>query len=146
MHTHTKKKKKKNWRPTNTVRKEADEDAERATRWAWSALAFYGYLFTKSYDNVTFQNFLFSRHSRSTSHTCKVVQVFFQVDVRFLSPETRDSNALKAVRSRWWCFPPKHNRPLSFISLSHSDNQSESATKFYNSFKADVGGNVLTLT
>ena len=38
------------------------------------------------------------------------------------------------------------NRPLSFISLSHSDNQSESATKFYNSFKADVGGNVLTLT
>ena len=37
-------------------------------------------------------------------------------------------------------------RPLSFISLSHSDNQSESATKFYNSFKADVGGYVLTLT
>ena len=39
-----------------------------------------------------------------------------------------------------------HNRPLLFISLSHSDNQSESATKFYNSFKADVEGNVLTLT
>ena len=38
------------------------------------------------------------------------------------------------------------NRPLSFISLSHSDNQSESVTKFYNSFKADLGGNVLTLT
>ena len=38
---------------------------------------------------------------------------------------------------------PNNNRPLSFISLSHSDNQSESATKFYNSFKADVGGNVL---
>ena len=38
------------------------------------------------------------------------------------------------------------DRPLSFISLSHSDNQSESVTKFYNSFKADVGGNVLTLT
>ena len=36
------------------------------------------------------------------------------------------------------------DRPLSFISLSH--NQSESATKFYNSFKTDVGGNVLTLT
>ena len=33
-----------------------------------------------------------------------------------------------------------NNRPLSFISLSHSDNQSESTTKFYNSFKADVGG------
>ena len=31
-------------------------------------------------------------------------------------------------------------RPLSFVSLSHSDNQSESATKFYNSFKADLGG------
>ena len=31
-------------------------------------------------------------------------------------------------------------RPLSFVSLSHSDNQSESATKFYKSFKADVGG------
>ena len=31
-------------------------------------------------------------------------------------------------------------RPLSFISLSHSDNQSESATKVYNSFKADVRG------
>ena len=29
-------------------------------------------------------------------------------------------------------------RPLSFISLSHSNNQSESATKFYNSFKPDV--------
>ena len=39
-----------------------------------------------------------------------------------------------------------YNRPLSFISLLHSDNPSESATKFYNSFKADVGGNVLTLT
>ena len=32
------------------------------------------------------------------------------------------------------------NRRLSFISLSHSDNKSESATKFYNSHKADVGG------
>ena len=31
-----------------------------------------------------------------------------------------------------------------FISLSHSDNQSESSTKLYNS-KADVWGNVLTL-
>ena len=41
---------------------------------------------------------------------------------------------------------PTSNRPLSFISLSHSDNQSESATKIYNSFKADVGGDVLTLT
>ena len=39
-----------------------------------------------------------------------------------------------------------NNRPLLFISLSHSDNQSESATKFYNSFKADVEGNMLTLT
>ena len=29
-------------------------------------------------------------------------------------------------------------RPTSFISLSHSDNQSESTTKFYNSSKADV--------
>ena len=38
------------------------------------------------------------------------------------------------------------NRPLSFISLSHSNNQSELATKFYNSFKADGGGIVLTLT
>ena len=38
------------------------------------------------------------------------------------------------------------NRPLSFISLSHSDNQSESAAKFYSSFEADVGGNVMTLT
>ena len=33
-----------------------------------------------------------------------------------------------------------YNGPLSFISLSHSDNQSESATKFYNSLKVDVGG------
>ena len=35
-----------------------------------------------------------------------------------------------------------------FISLLHNDNQSESATKFYSSFKVkvDVGGNVLTLT
>ena len=39
-----------------------------------------------------------------------------------------------------------YNRPLSFISLSHSDNQSESATKFHNSCKADVVGDVLTLT
>ena len=31
------------------------------------------------------------------------------------------------------------------ILLLHSDNQSELTTKFYN-FKADVGGNVLTLT
>ena len=38
------------------------------------------------------------------------------------------------------------NRPLSFISMLHSDNQSESTTKFYNSSKADVGGNMLTLT
>ena len=38
------------------------------------------------------------------------------------------------------------NRPLSFILLLHSDNQSESTTKFYNSSKADVRGNVLTLT
>ena len=30
------------------------------------------------------------------------------------------------------------NRPLLFILLSHSDNQSESTTKFYNS-KVDVG-------
>ena len=37
-------------------------------------------------------------------------------------------------------------RPLSFMSLSHSDTQSESTTKSYNSSKADVGGNVLTLT
>ena len=29
--------------------------------------------------------------------------------------------------------------------LSHSDNQSQPATKFYNSFKVDVGGTVLTL-
>ena len=35
---------------------------------------------------------------------------------------------------------------LSFISLSHSDNQSESAAKFYNSFRVDVGGHVMTLT
>ena len=39
-----------------------------------------------------------------------------------------------------------NNRPLSFISLSHSDNQSESTAKFYNSSKVDVGGNMLTLT
>ena len=38
------------------------------------------------------------------------------------------------------------NRPLSFILLSHSNNQSESTTKFYNSSKVDIGGNVLTLT
>ena len=37
-------------------------------------------------------------------------------------------------------------RPLSFILLSHSQNQSESTTKFYNSSKADAGGHVLTLT
>ena len=39
-----------------------------------------------------------------------------------------------------------NDRPLSFISLSHNDNQSESTTKFYNSSKVDVGGNMLTLT
>ena len=33
-------------------------------------------------------------------------------------------------------------RPLSFISLSHNDNQSE----FYNSSKVDVEGNMRTLT
>ena len=33
--------------------------------------------------------------------------------------------------------------PLSLISLSHSDNRSESTTKVYSSSKADVGGNVL---
>ena len=33
------------------------------------------------------------------------------------------------------------NRPLSFISLSHSNNQSELITKFYNSSKVDIGGN-----
>ena len=38
-----------------------------------------------------------------------------------------------------WLFRVNH-RSLLFISLSHSDNQSESVTKFYNSFKADVGG------
>ena len=38
------------------------------------------------------------------------------------------------------------NRPLCFISLSHSDNQSESTTKFYNSSNADVVSYVLTLT
>ena len=32
------------------------------------------------------------------------------------------------------------NRPLSFISLSHSDNQSEWNTKFHNSSKADIEG------
>ena len=37
-------------------------------------------------------------------------------------------------------------RPLSFTWLSHSHNQSESTTKFYNSSKADAGGHVLTLT
>ena len=36
--------------------------------------------------------------------------------------------------------------PLSFVSLSQGDNQSESTSKFYNSSKADVGGNVLILT
>ena len=30
-------------------------------------------------------------------------------------------------------------RPLSFISLSHSNNQSESTTKFYNSSEENVG-------
>ena len=39
-----------------------------------------------------------------------------------------------------------NDRPLSFISLSHSDNQSESTTKFYNYSKVDVGGSMLTLT
>ena len=68
-------------------------------------------------------------------------------DDSILSRRTRDDdNRNQCVTLR------KHNnRSLSFISLSHSDNQSESATKFYNSFKADVGGgggggNVLTLT
>ena len=57
--------------------------------------------------------------------------------------------------------PCSHNRPLSFksrcctattnqshlqtSSLSHSNYQSQSTTKFYNSSKADVEGNVLTL-
>ena len=31
-------------------------------------------------------------------------------------------------------------RPLSFILLSHSDNQSETTTKFYKSSKTEVGG------
>ena len=38
------------------------------------------------------------------------------------------------------------NRPFSFISLLHSNNQSELTTKFYNSSKADIQGNVQTLT
>ena len=38
------------------------------------------------------------------------------------------------------------NRPLLFISLSHSDKTNQSTTKFYNSSKADVWGNMLTLT
>ena len=38
------------------------------------------------------------------------------------------------------------SRPLSFILLSHSDNRSESTTKFYNSSKADAEGNMLTPT
>ena len=42
--------------------------------------------------------------------------------------------------------PQISNRPLWFISLSLSDNQSEPTTKFCNSFKADVWGNVLILT
>ena len=48
----------------------------------------------------------------------------------------------------WSCIPYSDlvNRPLSFISLSHSGSQSDSTAKFYNSSKADVGGNVLTLT
>ena len=42
-------------------------------------------------------------------------------------------------KSRELTTPPEApNRPLSFIALSHSDNQSESTTKFYNSSK--VGG------
>ena len=36
--------------------------------------------------------------------------------------------------------------PFSFTSLTHSDNQSEATTMFYNSSKADVRENVLTLT
>ena len=38
------------------------------------------------------------------------------------------------------------HRPFSFISLSHNNNQSKSTTNFYNYSKADVVGNVLTLT
>lgn len=34
------------------------------------------------------------------------------------------------------------DRPLLFISLLHSDNQSE----FYNFSKVDIGGNMLTVT
>ena len=48
---------------------------------------------------------------------------------------------LKRVRRAQLVF-----RPHSFISLSHCDNQSETTIKFYNSSKADVVGNVLTLT
>ena len=48
----------------------------------------------------------------------------------------------------WSCIPYSDlvNRPLSFISLSHSGSQSDSTAKFCNSSKADVGGNVVTLT
>ena len=59
--------------------------------------------------------------------------------------DQRFSTAASILKS-WTdvCQLPCLNRPLSIISLSHSDNQSESATKFYNSIKADVGGNVLS--
>ena len=57
------------------------------------------------------------------------------------------SNTFSSINHGGWLSEPfSVFRLLSFSSLSHSDNQSQSTTKFYNSFKADVRGNVLTLT
>ena len=55
-----------------------------------------------------------------------------------------EDEAQATVRNKLYIFIC--NRPLLFISLLHSDNRSEMTTKFYNSSKVDVGGNVPTLT
>ena len=51
------------------------------------------------------------------------------------------SNTFSSINHGAWLSEPfSIFRPLSFSSLLHSDNKSESTTKFYNTFKADVGG------
>ena len=68
--------------------------------------------------------------------------------MRVGGPFSPQSMKVSGMLSNDWVNTSKSsfNRPLSFISLSHSDNQSQSTTKFYNSSKVDAGGHVLTLT
>ena len=94
---------------------------------------------------------------KGTEFRNRIFQHFLkEVGVDFFVTHNEDIKASiverfnRTLKERLWRYFTRNNtlryvealsiRPLSFISLSHSDNQSESTTKFYNSFKADVGG------